>query len=24
VKLRQTAVPFFDLRDDLGGVRGQH
>jgi hypothetical protein len=24
VKLRQTAVPFFDLRDDLGGVPGTY
>ncbi len=24
VKLRQTAVPFFDLRDDLGGVQGTY
>ena len=24
VKLRQTTVPFFDLRDDLGGVRGTY
>lgn len=24
VKLRQTTVPFFDLRDDLGGVPGTY
>jgi hypothetical protein len=24
VKLRQTSVPFFDLRDDLGGVPGTY
>jgi hypothetical protein len=24
VKLRQTAVPFFDLREDLGGVPGTY
>ena len=24
VKLRKTAVPFFDLRDDLGGVPGTY
>jgi hypothetical protein len=24
VKLRQTAVPFFDLRDDLSGVAGTY
>jgi hypothetical protein len=24
VKLRQTAVPFFDLREDLGGVAGTY